>query len=149
MRTQKSSNLKPVVNFSTMADMLNLSTSRCYQLLDAGILPKPVYCTRTKRPLYTEELQQRCLEIKETNIGANNQYILFYVPRNKSISPKKIKTTNINPVYQEFAETLSSMGLDITPKEVEKAVSDLYPDGIDGKDHGLIIRDLFRKLKSN
>lgn len=146
MKSQKLSNLKPVVSIATMADMLNLSRSRFYQLLEAGILPQPIYCTRTKRPLYTEELQQKCLEIKESNIGANGQYILFYVPRDKSVSPKKIKT---NPVYQEFSETLGSMGLDITPKEVEKALSDLYPDGIDGKDHGLVIRDLFRKLKSN
>lgn len=147
MKTHKLSNLKPIVSISEMSKMLNLSRSRFYQLLDAGILPQPIYCVRTKRPLYTRELQQKCLDVKETNIGANGQYILFYLPRKKETAPRK-KVQKNNPIYAEFAETLNSMGLSCSAKEVMEAVEELYSDSVDDLDHGIVIRDLFRKLRS-
>jgi hypothetical protein len=147
MDNKKLSNLKPIVSVSEMAKMLNLSRSRLYQLLDLGILPKPIQCQRTKRPYFTQELQQQCLNVKETNVGANGQYILFYSPRKNTATAKKT-AKKINPIYSEFTDTLNSMGLDTTPNEVQKAIEELYPDGIDGIDGGVVIREIFRHLKS-
>ena len=147
MNNKKLSDLKPIVSVSEMAKMLNLSRARLYQLLELGILPKPLYCERTKRPYFTAELQSKCLEVRETNVGANGQYILFYSPRKNTATPRKT-TKKINPIYDEFAETLNSMGLSCSATEVQRTVEELYPDGIDNLDGGVVIRDLFRHLKS-
>ena len=83
MNNKKMSNLKPIISVTEMARNLNLSRARFYQLLEQGIFPQPIYDLRTKRPIYNIELQQSCFQVRETGIGANNQYILFYSPRKK------------------------------------------------------------------
>ncbi len=148
MTVKNMSKLKPAVSVTAMAKMLDLSRSRMYQLLDLGILPQPLYCIRTKRPFYTRELQQKCLEVKDSNIGINGQYILFYEKREKISSPRK-KKTKTAPLAKEFKEALETMGLDCSQKEVSKKLSSLYPNGIANTNKGMVIRELFRKLKSN
>lgn len=148
MKVQKLSNLKQIVSLAEMAEMLSISRSRFYQLLDANILPQPIFCLRTKRPLYTQELQQKCLEVKESNVGINGQYILFYSARKKKAKAKKEKQI-VNPMHQEYSEILASMGLEVSISEVENAINELYPTGIGNHKDGIVIRELFRKLKSN
>jgi len=149
MNSKKMSVLKPVISVTEMAKNLNLSRARFYQLLEQGIFPQPIYDLRTHRPIYDARLQERCLEIRNSGIGANNQYILFYSPRKKEAHPrisKKRKKTN--SIHKEFAETLNSMGLSCSVKDVSNAINELYPDGIGEIEHGVVIRDLFRFLGS-
>jgi len=140
---------KAVCSVSEMASVLELSRARFYQLLDTGILPQPIYDVRTKRPYFDLELQEQCIKVKQTGIGANGQYILFYSPRQRS--QKDAKTTARKKVskHQDLAETLETMGVDVSAKEVESAAANLYPDGIDNIDEGLLVRELFRFLKKN
>lgn len=148
MNNKKMSNLKPIVSVTEMAKMLNLSRSRLYQLIDAGILPKAHYCERTKRPYFNEELQQQCLNVKETNVGANGHYILFYSPRKNTVKKVSRNKSTFNPLYAEFTDTLNSMGLSCSITEVQAAIEELYPDGLDNQDNGIVIREIFRHLKS-
>ena len=144
-------NLKPVCSVADMALMLELSRARFYQLLEQGIFPQPIYCLRTKRPLYTLELQKDCLAVKETNVGYNGQYILFYAARKekaeavieKPSRPAKVK----NPLHEELAQTLNRMGLSVDTAKVGSAIEELYSDGIEDKDHGILVRELFRYFK--
>ena len=149
MNNQKMPVLKPIISVTQMANLLQLSRARFYQLLEQGIFPQPIYDLRTHRPMYDAKLQMACLGVRETGIGANNQYMLFYSPRKKEVqlrnSKKRIKTI---PVHKEFTETLNSMGLDCTVKDVSAAISELYPEGVGEMDHGVVIRDLFRFLGS-
>ena len=149
---KKISNLKPACSVIEMIRTLELSPTRFYQLLDQGIFPRPIYDIRTKRPFYSIELQELCLNIRESNIGHNGQYILFYSPRkfkqgnNSEKSSRKSKEHN--SLVDEFAETLGRMGLSINAAKVVTAIEKLYPDGMEGKDHGIIVRDLFRFFKN-
>jgi hypothetical protein len=144
-------NLKPICSVADMALMLGLSRARFYQLLEQGIFPQPVYCTRTKRPLYTLELQKDCLAVKETNVGYNGQYILFYSPRKEkaeAVVEKSVRHTRVkNTLHDEFAQTLVRMGVTTDAAKVGSAIEELYPDGIEDKEHGVIIRELFRYFK--
>ena len=141
--------LKPIISVTEMAETLNLSRARFYQLLEQGIFPQPIYDLRTHRPLYDAKLQMACIEIRETGIGANKQYILFYSPRKKENQSKTFKKIiKTDSVHKEFAETLNSMGLDCSVKDVSVALSELYPDGVGNTDHGLVIRELYRYLKA-
>jgi hypothetical protein len=147
---QKMSNLKPIISMSQACKMMNLNGARFYQLLDQGVFPPPIYQIKTKRPFYDTRLQQELLKIRETGVGANGQIILFYSPRKRATDkPKKPKTIDSTVLpYQEFAETLNDMGFDCSAKEVGSAIAQLYPDGFENVDEGVVIRELFRFLKS-
>ena len=143
-------NLKPVCSVIDMIKMLGLSRARFYQLVDKQIFPPPIYCTRTKRPFYSIELQELCLNIRESNVGFNGQYILFYSPRkNSAVVKSSKKSASADEPIVELTDTLKRMGLDVDVQKVKKAMDELYPNGThEVKDQGIMIRDLFRFFKS-
>ena len=152
MKRTTTTNLKPACSVIEMIRTLELSPTRFYQLIERGIFPSPIYDLRTKRPFYNVELQQVCLEVKESNIGFNGQYCLFYSPRKSKQESNSVKSSSKsksqNPLLDEFAETLGRMGLSVDVVKVDSAIKKLYPDGIESKDHGIIVRDLFRFFKN-
>ena len=149
MNTQKLSITKPIVPIAEICRMVGLSRSRYYQLVDSGFFPKPLYDERSNRPYFDAALQKQILESRNSGIGADGSYMLFYSPRKKEgHSKKSIKCIKTDSVSKEFAETLESMGLDCTEKDVSGVLSELYPDGTEGIDQGLVIRELYRFLKS-
>ena len=132
-----------------MIKMLGLSRARFYQLVEQGVFPQPIYDLRSKRPMYDLALQQVCLTVRETNVGFNGQYVLFYSPRKNTAaakSPKKSEPPD-EPI-SELTETLKRMGLDVTAAQVSSAVESIFPEGLDKTDSGVVIRDLFRYFKS-
>jgi hypothetical protein len=134
--------LKAVCSVLEMAQLLGLSRSRFYQLLKQGVFPLPLYDIDTKRPFYPQHLQKRCLKIRNTGIGDNRRRILFYTQRKKgSPAPK-------HPVpqrYQVLIKVLSQMAIKTTPKKLEFALKNIYPEGLPQNiDDGLVIRDLIR-----
>ena len=146
MNKQKLSISKPIVSIREICEMLQMSRSRYYQLVDSGFFPKPKYDERSNRPYYDAVLQKQILESRDTGIGADGSYLLFYSPRKKeNLSHSKMKK-KVDPQVKELTETLESMGLDVSHQEVEKALSDMFPDST-GSDQGIIIRELYRHLK--
>ena len=146
MNTQKLNITKPIVSVNEICRMVGLSRSRLYQLLDSGFFPKPKYDERSNRPYFDAALQKQILESKQSGIGVDGSYMLFYSPRKKEGQSKKTKKNR--SVTSEFAETLESMGLDCSEKDISFAISELYPDGTENIDQGLVIRELYRFLKS-
>src|SRR5260370_42553358 len=71
---------KAAVTVAEMARMCALSRSRVYQLIGTA-LPAPERQPETDRPIYTEELQQVCLEVRRRNFGIDENPILFYARR--------------------------------------------------------------------
>lgn len=149
MNMQKLNITKPIVSVREICELIGLSRSRFYQLLDSGFFPKPLYDERSKRPYFDAALQKQILEARQTGIGADGSYMLFYSPRKKEGQSKKSKNSRKkDSIYQEFTETLESMGLDCSEKDVSAALSELYPEGVENIDQGLVIRELYRFLKS-
>jgi hypothetical protein len=150
-KMMSNSNLKPVCSVIDMIRMLGLSRARFYQLVDKGIFPPPIYSIDTHRAMYDLTLQQACLTVRETNIGYNGQYCLFYSPRkqkSESVNEKSSRPPKINnPLHEEFAQTLNRMGLSVDAVKVGSAIEKLYADGIEDKQHGVIIRELFRYFR--
>jgi hypothetical protein len=148
MNMQKLSITKPIVSIAEICQMIGLSRSRYYQLVDSGFFPKPKHDQRSNRPYFDTKLQKQILEARNSCIGVDGSYMLFYSPRKKESYSKKSKSsTKKSSIHQEFAETLNSMGLDCSEKDVSAALSELYPDGTNGIDQGLVIRELYRFLK--
>ena len=149
MNNKKLSINKPIVSITEICQMLNLSRARYYQLVNSGFFPKPLHDDRSKRPYYDVAGQKKILECRSSGIGCDGSFMLFYSSRKNENRPFIKKKKYNDPVTQEFAETLNSMGVETAFDEVQKALSKLYPDGTDGIDQGIIIRDLFRYFKSD
>src|SRR5271166_3448958 len=72
---------KAAVSVAEMAKMVRLSRARFYQLQQVGVFPSPVYDVSTRRPIYVQELQEVCLEVRRRNCGINGKPVLFYAHR--------------------------------------------------------------------
>ena len=123
-------NVPAYVSVSAMAELLQLSRSRLYQLIDQGVLLKPVYLLTNKRPIYTKEMAVRNLQVKHDNVGINGEIVMFYSARPK-IKPAKLKRATKQPAEQhvvssnrhaDLIEALEALGLDnITESLIDSA----------------------------
>ena len=148
MSSKKMSNMKAIVSITEISKMCQMSRSRFYQLLAIGFFPKPKYDDRSKRPYYDIELQHKCLECRSSGIGIDGSFMLFYSPR-KSANVSDIRKKKIDPALKEIVETLLTMGLETTAKQVQQGLIEIYPDGFEDMDQGVVIRELFRYLKES
>jgi hypothetical protein len=138
---------KAVVSVVEMSEMLDLSKSRFYALIQAGIFPQPARHSSCKRPVFDADLQQKCLEIRRTGIGNNGQPVLFNRKRRKG--PQKPRQ-NQQPVTEEQAElieSLKSLGLTATSEDVQAALRELFPNGPAGIEQGEVVRKVFLHLR--
>ena len=143
---------KAVVSVAEMARMCRLSRARFYQLQKAGVFPPPIYDVSTRRPLYVEELQEVCLEVRRRNCGINGKPILFYA-RSLASSPAKPrapkpKLEGKGKDVSALVDGLNSLGLTTaTAAQVQKVAQELYPKGTEGIDQGEVLRAVFLHLK--
>ena len=144
MSSKKLSISKQIFSITDMAMNCNLSRARFYQLLQSGFFPKPLHDDRSKRPYYNQDLQQKCLECRQSGIGIDRSLMLFYSPRKKET---KMRTKKVDPQIKELAETLGSMGLEVSSKEIAWVVKELYPLGTEDEEEGVVVREVFRYLK--
>jgi hypothetical protein len=148
---------KAVVTVAEMARMVGLSRARFYQLVGTAF-PHPVYDVTTRRPLYVEEQQEVCLEVRRRNCGVDGKPVLFYArrvgagaPRASTPAPKTAST----PTAQNAAarpdpilESVRLLGLGMaTAAQVQAAITELFPGGINSTDHGQVVREVFLRLK--
>jgi hypothetical protein len=144
-------NIKSVVSVSEMARMVGLSRQRFYQLMGTAF-PRPLYHDETKRPYYTEEMQQVCLEVRRRNCGIDGKPILFYStgyrtrehkskPRSKQKRPKKKRQ------HVGIINGLAALGLHANEEQVGKAINRIFPNGTGEKNEGEILREVFLSIK--
>ena len=98
-------------------------------------------------------MQAACLEIRRRNCGLNGRPVLFYAQRQLRATPsrptkkrtvKKAESTQHAPLL----DGLRSLGLvSIKAGQIEAAVKELYPRGIQGRDSGEVIRAVFLHVK--
>ena len=143
---------KTVISVAEMARMVGLSRARFYQLVNEGIFPSPLYSVHTRRPFFSEDMQQICMDVRKRNCGVNGKPILFYAARHplgqKSTPVRKPKTEPMQKnQYADLLAGLRSLGLEITAAQVEPVVKELYPAGIQNLDSGEVIRGVFLRIK--
>lgn len=144
--------LKTAVSVAEMARMTGLSRARFYQLMGTAF-PHPVYCVFTKRPIYVEEMQKVCLEVRRRNCGIDGRPILFYsrrAPTTVTTKTQKKPNNKINNHNQhdDLIDCLRLLGLNsVNSRQVATAVESLFPSGTDGVDDGQVLRSVFLFLK--
>ena len=149
----RGSELPAVISVSEMARRVGLSRSRFYDLVRAGVFPKPIYCIRTRRPMYATEQQVECLSVKASNIGVNGQYVLFYSPRDERPmrEARRSGTTAriaANDGRREILSGLQALGMStVTPQQVDSALRACFPNGWTGRDEGEVLRLCWSHLR--
>jgi hypothetical protein len=137
---------KNAVSISEMARMVGLSRARFYQLIGTTF-PFPVYDIATRRPFYSEELQMVCLEVRRRNCGIDGKPLMFYARRLAPSVPAKRSTLKHTPNRSCLVEGLKSLGLTPTTAQVEAAISELYPRGVESVAQGELLRAVFLHVK--
>lgn len=142
---------KPAVSVTQMCVTLQLSRARFYELVKRGVFHPPVYSLATRRPFYLLEQQKDNVAVKETNIGVNGEFILFYQPRDKqTASTVRSPTEKTRPPslqHPGLLEGLRSLGLTPTQEQVAAAVVESFPRGTEGVDESEILRAVYRTLR--
>ena len=140
---------KAIVTVSEMARMCGLSRARFYQLQRAGIFPPPVYDVANRRPIYVEEMQIVCLEVRRRNCGINGKPVLFYC-RGGNLRPSVTKGRKRKPKTEKHADLINALvdlGISVTAAQVGQAVKELFANGIEGIDQAEVVRAVFLRLK--
>lgn len=133
---------KEVVSVVEMAEMVGLSRSRFYDLIDEGIFPPPLHDEATGRPFYSRRLQQKCLDVRQHNVGINGKPVMFYAKR--TTAPRSSRTaTNNSDADPANGQKLAKLNRVL--KRMNSAMTQLAQHGkanVDGK----ALRELYRKI---
>jgi hypothetical protein len=141
---------KAVVTVSEMARIVGLSRARFYQLVRDGVFPQPAY--DKGRPVYTDEMQQVCLEVRRKNQGINGEPVLFYA-RRRGVQPARHKKwadplPARNKDIASLLDGLNALGLTThTAAQVLKVTEELFPQGTNGMDQAEVLKAVFLRLK--
>ena len=149
----ETANTKAAMSVSEMAREVGLSRARFYGLI-GKTFPPPVYDLGTRRPYYTEELQQVCLDVRRRNCGVDGHPVLFYSRRTAPapVSPKRRKLVPARPAatkskHAEIVESVRTLGLTTaTAAQIDSVVRVLFPAGTADAEHGEIVRAVFVHL---
>ena len=150
MNNQSQPQTKVAVSVSEMARMMGLSRSRFYQLIGSA-LPFPIYDVATRRPIYDQQLQQTCLEVRRRNCGIDGKPILFYAARS-GLAPARRPRVKATPAaseqYGDLVDALKALGLgSVTTGQVAELVKQLFPAGTSTTDQAEVVRAVFIHLK--
>jgi len=148
------------VDCTHMAQLMRISRSRLYQLIDAGIVLSPVYLLHNRRPVFTKEMALRNLRVKEQNVGINGQVIMFYASRRIDSPLSKPRTSPVEKVREEktsapkipkhvqLIEDLEALGMEnIKAEQIDSAIQKCFPTGVEDVSEDEILRSVFRFIK--
>jgi predicted DNA-binding transcriptional regulator AlpA len=138
---------RAAVSVSEMASLCQLSRSRFHTLVREGVFPPAVHPGGGKRPYYTHELIQQCLDIRRTGIGQNGQVVLFNRRTGKKASTKRPPASPTTGEFTGLVESLRALGLTATADAVATAVQTVFPGGTAGVDQGEVVRKVFLHLQ--
>jgi hypothetical protein len=135
-----------------MAELCEISRSRWYELVEAGVFPAPVVLLPIKRPVYDRSLIEKCLQIKQTGIGLSGSPVVFNRKRKWAWQTKQkakpvAKEKPLDSLMEPILDSVKALGLTTTLQAVTDAVAALYPTGIAGQDQGDVIRKTFLFLQ--
>jgi hypothetical protein len=145
--------LREAVTVAEMARMLGMSRARFYQLQRDGVFPLPVFALTTKRPAYTAEQQQICLDVRRRNCGVNGVPICFYASRSQSkphkpTTARRASSPRSPEKHADLLAALEGLGLSANAQQVSESIRSIFPSGTAGVDEGSIIRGVFQHIRS-
>ena len=150
MTVQSPSNLrlKAAISVSEMARMVNLSRARFYDLVRTGVFLAPVYSLSNRRPFFTAEMQENNVVARQTGIGVNGEYILFYERQSAMPSSPSAPRRPARQERHDLIEALKNLGLsNVTASQIDEAMAVTFPNGTAGADEVTVVRSIYRHLR--
>lgn len=151
---------RAVVSLSELAeDVLGLSRGRVYELIERGALPQPIYDIRTRRPLFDADLQRAAIAVRTTGVGVDGSAVFFYRRNRREPSqvpvvrrdrfPRSPSARRQTSRYDGLIGSLQALGVSqANEQSVAAAVSECFPNGLEGQDESEVIRTIFRSLRA-
>ena len=145
--------VRAVVSVAGMARMLGMSRSQFYAHLKRGVFPKPDVSATTHRPYYTAEIQEAIFTARQTGIGCNGEFVVFYersltprtapdsLPARNGIGDPALRYVN------DLVTRLGEVGLIATAEQVRQAMATCFPGGTAGQDEAAVLRAVNRYLR--
>jgi hypothetical protein len=130
--------LKAVISVSCQCRLLKMSRSQFYWHAKRGTFHAPLYLASNKRPYFTASMVEDNLRARETGVGVNGEYVIFYERQ-----PARSQAD-----HSSLLEGLRTLGLgSVTPDQLEAALQACFPKGTSGQDEANVLRTVFRHLK--
>ena len=133
--------LKAAVSVSEVCRQLGMSRSQFYLHISRGTFHAPLRLPSNQRPYFTASMVKDIVQARETGVGVNGEYVLFYerltVPKSEAKQDRS-----------SLIEGLKNLGLiGVTSQQIEAALSFCFPKGSRGHDESDVLRTVFRHLK--
>jgi len=144
-RLNAESRTRAAVSCSSMCRLLKISRSQFYWHVKRGTFHAPLYLPSNKRPYYTASMVEDNLRARETGVGVNGEYVIFYerlptVPRAEAKQPKGN--------HAALLDGLRATGLkDVTAEKIDAALVSCFPAGTSGQSEDAVLRAVYRHLK--
>lgn len=137
--------IKAVVSVAQMCRLLHMSRSQFYWHVKRGTFHAPQYLASNKRPYFTASMVEDNLRVRETGVGVNNEYVIFYERQAVETKPSERKA---KANHASLIDGLKALGLaGVTTEQVETALAVTFPNGTTGQDETTVLRAVFRQLK--
>jgi hypothetical protein len=137
--------IKAVVSVAQMCRLLRMSRSQFYWHVKKGTFHAPQYLASNKRPYFTASMVEDNLRVRETGVGVNNEYVIFYERQAAERKPTE-KKNKVN--YPALIDGLKALGMvAVTSEQVEAALAAAFPTGVVDQDEATVLRAVFRQLK--
>ena len=131
------------ITLQELCDQLGISKGRYYTLQKRGIFPAPQR-TSSNRPVFDQELVQKCVEVVQSRVGINGEPILFN--RKPVQEPSKKRPVAVKGKHDDLIAALGSLGLSVNAEQVNAAIATLPNGGADMAEPALI-KAVFLHLK--
>jgi len=133
-----------------MCRLLSISRSQFYWHIKRGTFHEPLKLPSNNRPYFTAEMVEENLNARETGIGVDGEFVIFYERRTASDVSRTatVKQPKSQPAASSpLADGLRSLGMEVSSDQIKAALIACYPTGTDGEDEANILRTVFRHLK--
>lgn len=133
--------LKAAVTVSAVCRQLGMSRSQFYLHVGRGTFHAPLRLPSNQRPYYTASMVEDIVKARDTGVGVNGEYVLFY-------DRQPMQKSGESQDHSSLIEGLKNLGLSgVTHQQVEAAMAFCFPKGRQGNDESDILRTVFRHLK--
>jgi len=134
--------LKAAVSVSAVCRQLGMSRSQFYLHVERGTFHTPLRLPTNQRPYFTASMVEDILKARETGVGVNGEYVLFYDRRASSQESSGTKD------HSSLIDGLKNLGLaGVTNQQIEAALAICFPKGSQGHGESDVLRTVFRHLK--
>ena len=139
--------IKAAVSVSQMCRLFRppMSRSQFYWHAKRKTFHAPLYLASNKRPYFTASMVEDNVRARETGIGVNGEYVLFY---ERLATGPKTEGTKPKADHAGLLDGLKASGLKtVTREQVEAAMAFCYPNGTTSQNENSVLTVVFRHLK--